>query len=475
MAAVPHDDDHPSGATVSLAEPLSGLDAAFLALDTTRTPMHMGAVGVFAPERPVDARRLAALVAARARGIDRLRLRVDPGVFPLDAPVWRPDPRFDVDRHVRVHALPSGSDAGTLIKVASDWIAQPLPQSRALWSVDIVTGLPGGEFALLLKLHHALTDGTGAVEVAAALLDDVGLRSLLDRAAATGAEPAEAPERGGHGGVASWARTALGLAPAAVRTARKAVDGITAQAEVGYDVARAVRPRHASPLAAVNSDQRRLAFVRLDTADVRQIRKMHGGTPNDVVLAVLAGALRTWLQNRGLEPDEVTLRALIPVSLRGREVARAGGNRLSGYLCDLPVDEPDPIMRLAHVRACMDRNKASGPLRGAGAIPVLANRIPTQVHRLTTGLIGGAGSVLFDTVVTTVPLPSVPLALDGAPLRASMPVIPLAPGQALGVAVSPYRDAIHIGLHADGRALPDVDVLADAVEKEAARLHELCQ
>lgn len=451
---------------MSLAEPLSGLDAAFLALDSTRTPMHLGAIGLFSPDEPVDPRRLAALVANRACKIARLRLRVHHGFLPTDLPVWRPDPRFDVGHHIHVHDLNSPDDDGALVRYASEWIARPLPQCRAMWSVEIVTGLPDGDFALLLKLHHALTDGTGAVEVAAGLLDDVPLRAALSKS------PASAPDSDGPG--PSFMDRALGLVPAAVGSARRALDQAAGSAEIAYDVLRAVRVGRSSPLAASNSEGRLLSFVALDTADVRQVRKMHGGTPNDVVLAVLAGALRAWLEGRGDQVDDATLRALIPVSLRGRDAAHAGGNRLSGYLCDLPVGLADPIERLKHVQRSMASNKNAGPLRGAGAIPVLANQIPAPVHRLATGLVGGAATTLFDTVVTNVPLPRIPLSLDGAPLRASYPVVPLAPGQALGVAVSPARDSVHIGLHADARALPDVDALATAVEKETARLHELC-
>lgn len=244
--------------------------------------------------------------------------------------------------------------------------------------------------------------------------------------------------------------------------------------KLGYELASSVRPGYSSPLGARNSTFRSQSFVRLDADDVRRIRKIHGGTPNDVVMAVLAGALRSWLHGRGHPTDGMTMRALIPVSLRGRNVQQSGGNRLSGYLCDLPVGVEGPIDRLRIVRDLMDRNKAEGPLKGAGTLPVLANQIPVPVHRLATGLIARAGNTLFDTVVTNVGLPRIVLTLDGAELRASYPIVPLAPGQALGVAVSPYRNAVHIGLHADAQAIGDLDVLAAAVEKECARLHELC-
>ncbi|MGH3517862.1 MAG: wax ester/triacylglycerol synthase family O-acyltransferase [Haloechinothrix sp.] len=450
-------------------EPLSGLDAAFLALDTRTTPMHMGAIGVFTPIGELDPRRLTAVLMQRAGKIPQLRMRVRSSRLPTSTPVWRPDPRFDAARHIRVARIGRAEDPDALERYASEWIARPLPQGQPLWSLEIVPGLANGDFAMLLKLHHAITDGAGAVEVAAGLLDDVALRRALTRASEP---PAPRIERGRD--LFSFGRAALSAVPAAARSVGRNLERAIGTAELGYQVARAIRPGHTSPLGATNSTSRGLKFVRLDTADLRRIRKLHGGTPNDVALAVLAGALRAWLAGRDEAVDGVTLRALIPVSLRGRNLEQSGGNRLSGYLCDLPIGVADPIGRLRVVRAAMDRNKSAGPLKGAGALPMLANQIPAPVHLLATGLIGDASNALFDTVVTNVGLPSIPLSLDGAALRASYPVVPLAPGQALGVAISPYRDTVHIGLHADGQAIPDLDTLAHAVEKETTRLHELC-
>jgi hypothetical protein len=111
----------------------------------------------------------------------------------------------------------------------------------------------------------------------------------------------------------------------------------------------------------------------------------------------------------------------------------------------------------------MDRNKAAGPTRGAGAIPVLADRVPAAVHRVAAPLARHGAGLLFDTMVTNVPIPARQLSLAGAPLKEVYPIVPLAHGQALGIALSPYRGRVHIGLHADRQAMPDLHRLADAV------------
>ena len=403
---------------------LSGLDAAFLSLETRARPMHLGAVAVF--DGPVSQARLRAVIAERAARLPALR--VNGSWFPS----WWPASDFDAATHVHGFEV---SDQRTFEAYAAGWLATPLDLSRPPWNVHVVTGLPDDRFAVLVKLHHSLADGAGAVALAGALLDG-------------------------------------GLPP--TRAVGAAEFGLGETAAMAGAVARAVRmPSVPAMLTGPSSggSARRVAFVRLDLSDVRQIRRQHGGTTNDVVLAVLAGGLRGWLRSRDEPVDGLTPRALIPVNTRAR--GGAGGNQLSGFLCDLPVGLADPIARLRAVRAAMDANKAAGPTRGAGTLPILANRLPSAVHRLCTGAVGLAAPLLFDTVVTNVSLPSMPLTVDGAPLAEIYPFAPLAPGHALGVAISSYRDAVHIGLQTDRDAVPDIDVLANAISKSCTTLHEL--
>jgi hypothetical protein len=400
---------------------LSGLDAAFLSLETRERPMHLGAVAVF--QGPVAPDRLRALLAERAARLPASR--VAGSWFPS----WWPASDFDPAAHVRGYAV---SDQRTFEAYVAGWLATPLDLARPPWDVHVVTGLPDDRFAVLVKLHHSLADGAGAVALAGALLDG-------------------------------------GMPPS--RETTPPSYGLGETAAMAGAVARAVRRPPAPAMLASGGSARRVAFVRLDLADVRQIRRQHGGTTNDVALAVLAGGLRSWLRSRDVEVDGLTPRALIPVNTRAR--GGAGGNQLSGYLCDLPVGLADPVERLRAVRLAMDANKAGGPSRGAGTIAILANRLPPAVHRLCAGPVTIAAPLLFDTVVTNVPLPNVPLTIDGAPLAEIYPFGPLGPGHALGVAISPYRDAVHIGLQTDRDAVPDIDVLASAIGKSCATLHEL--
>lgn len=433
------------------ATQLSGLDTAFLCLDSTATPMNVGALALFAPAQPEHPTRLAELLRARASRIPRLRQRVRASLLPPGMANWVDDPAFDATKHIHTHHLPRPHDAGQLTDRVAEIMAERLDPGRPLWEIHVITGLPGGWFALLPKLHHALVDGVAALTVGLSLLD--------------GFDPVQTTPR-------DDTDPSLGM--------REQLRSLSSSAQQAMDIAGSVlrnaRPTPPnSPLLAPNAAERRLATARLDMRDIKQVRARHGGTTNDVLLAVLAGGLREWLLARGDRADGLSLRALVPVSQRCRGRGRnTAGNQLSGYLCDLPVGEPDPVLRLKAVRAMMDGNKEAGPWRGPGALPVLADHVPAALHRMMMPMVGQCAPLLCDTVVTTVPLPSVPLAFDGAELREVYPVVPLAPGHALGVAFSPYRGTVHVGLSANGRALPDVDLLADALSGTLGSLNELC-
>ncbi|WP_406628968.1 wax ester/triacylglycerol synthase domain-containing protein [Amycolatopsis sp. WGS_07] len=418
--------------------PLSSLDVAFLCLSRETAPMHMGVALVFAPEEPVRPERITELLARRAANIPPLRRKIRAELFPPGAATWVDDPDFQAVKHIRHHRLTTLYDPDPLPEFAARWIAEPLDPRRPLWELTVVTGFPDGGFAVLLKLHHALTDGAGAYAVTVGLLDGKPLP-----------EPAPAIPR--------------------PRSPLSAVRDTLETAGIASSVVRAARPP-CLPLAAPATAERCLGFARLASADLRRIRRTHGGTTNDVVLAVLSGALREWLVNRGIRATGRSVRALIPVSVRGRAAEQVGGNKLSGYLCDLPIGVDDPVRRLTEVREAMARNKAAGPTRGAGAFPLLAERVPAALHWLGTRTAGLAAPLLFDLVVTTVPVPPARHALAGSPLTQVYPFVPLAPRQAVGIAVAPYRDSVHIGLQANREAVEDLGSLRDAVAKSAAEL-----
>lgn len=415
--------------------------------------MHLGALGVFGAEGPDAAEHAAKLLAERAAAVPGLRMRIRSVWLPAGGARREPAPGFEPLEHVRTAAPVSDFHAA-----AGELMRRPLDRERPPWEAHVLPGADGGPFAVLFKFHHALADGLRALTLAAALLDPVDLPPARPRPAAPAASRWPLPDPRRLPGLARGALAELGQALG-----------------IGASVARATLGVRSCP--ALTSDAtgtRATAGVVLDLDDVHRVRKAVGGTVNDVLIAVVAGALRRWLDERGDCSEGVEPRALVPVSRRRPRTAQPPGNRLSGYLVRLPVGHEDPLTRLRDVRAAMDRNKEAGPERGAGAVALLAEHVPSIGHRVGGPAVAQAARLLFDILVTSVPLPGVGLRLGGRPLAEVYPLAPLARGQSLAVAVSTYRGRVHYGLLADATAVPDLDLLARSVREELADLVAVC-
>jgi diacylglycerol O-acyltransferase / wax synthase len=237
--------------------------------------------------------------------------------------------------------------------------------------------------------------------------------------------------------------------------------------------ATAARPAPVSPLNAVIGEQRRYATAILDLDDHKGVRKAHGGTINDVVLATVAGALRAWLLTRGesVRPS-TTVRAMVPVSIRSEGEYGHSGNRVASYLVDLPVGEPNPVVRLHQVSYRMQAHKETGQAVGAEALAGLAGFAPPTLHSLGARVASGLSRRWFNVVVTNVPGPQVPLYAGAARMLAAFPVVPLAKGQAVSIGLTSYDGKVFYGLNADRDAMPDIDVLAHCIEDALTELAE---
>ncbi len=438
---------------------LAPLDLAFWNMESAQHPMHLGALGVFTSHSPAAGAHAADLLAARAAGVPGLRMRIRDVWQPLafgrplafGGATREPAPDFDPLDHVRLHAPTADFPAA-----AGPLMQRSLERGRPPWEAHVLPGVDGTSFAVLFKFHHALADGLRALTLAAAVLDPMDLPEPRPRL--------QEPPRG----LLPDVRKLPGLLRGSLADVGRALD-------IGASVARATLDvRSTSALVAAPTGTRRIAGVLLDLDEVHKIRKSAGGTVNDVLIAIVAGALRRWLGERGDGCDGVAPRALIPVSKRRPGTAHLQGNRLSGYLIRLPVDDPDPLGRLDTVRTAMNRNKDAGPNRGAGAVALLADHVPPLGHRLGGPVVGAAARLLFDILVTSVPLPNLGLKLGGCPLTEVYPLAPLAAGQSLAVAVSTYRGSVHYGLVADAEAVPDLDRLAKAVTAEVEELLVAC-
>ncbi|WP_046778018.1 wax ester/triacylglycerol synthase family O-acyltransferase [Streptomyces yangpuensis] len=434
-------------------EYLSPLDLAFWRMESADHPMHLGALAVFrtpgppGPDEGDAAERAAALLTARCAAVPGLRRRIRDVLLPLGAAAWSPDPGFDPARHVFLVR----TDLRRPHEAAGPLMARPLDRELPPWEVHVLAGPDPDSFAVLFKFHHALADGLGALALAAALFDEV-----------PGPRAPVRPVPGQRGG------SVLSRLPG-VLAAR--VQGVGQALEIGAAMAREGLPLGvpaALTAGPAGAGSRTVAGLALDLDEVNLIRKGAGGTVNDVLITLVAGALRRWLAGRGdPEPLGAGPRALIPVSRRrGPRDGEGAGNRLSGYLLRLPLAEPDPLRRLDRVRVGMDRNKDAGPARGAGAVALLADHVHPLGHRLGGPLVAQAARLLYDILVTSVPLPGLTFSLGGSRVHEVYPLAPLARGQSLAVAVSTYKGTVHYGLVADAAAVPDLAALTGALRAE---------
>ena len=503
-----------------LPDRLSALDVSFLYLEDSATPMHVGAVSIFAtPDDGFGYERLFEIVGSRIGMVPRYRQRVRSVPGRIARPVWVDSEDFDLGYHVRLSALPKpGSDA-QLFELAARVLSRPLDTKRPLWELYLVEGLSGGRFGMLFKTHLAIVDGTSGVDLGQVILDSVPAaraqpvgRTGAPSGAGNGADPWAPGREPSAAGLVQDALAELTHRPAAVvdtaraglgdigRTVGGVKDAVTGVLSV---VGRASRASTGSPLNATTGQRRRFATSAGSLEDYKLVRKAHGGTVNDVVLAVVTGALREWLMTRGeAVGSSMTVRALVPISVRGGSGPGAtdltgtpgAGNRLAGlsglgglgsspgsddegsgvrpFLVDLPVGEPNPVIRLQQISYAMRTHVEAGHAVAADALIGVAGFAPPTLHSLGARVGGGLSSRVFNVLVTNVPGPQVPVFVGSARLLASYPVMPLVRGQAVSVGVTSYEGSVYFGLNADGDALPDVGVLADCLADNLSALVE---
>ncbi|WP_030105012.1 WS/DGAT/MGAT family O-acyltransferase [Actinoalloteichus caeruleus] len=479
---------------------LSALDASFLYLDDATTPMHVGTVLLLqlprrssrsagageaaTPSAEYD--WLVSLIEQRLALVPRYRQKVVAVPGRLARPVWVDDPDFDIGYHVRRSALPRPGSEEQLNELVARLMSRPLDHSRPLWEIYLVEGLSRNRVAVITKTHNAVVDGVAGVDIGQVLLrssrrppqedpelwmpepQPSGSQLVLDAAWEAVRQPGEAVEN---------ARlAALDLAA----TARKLVGAVTGVASA---LRTAVRPPPAGPLNVAISSQRRYAVARTSLTDYRSVRQRHGGTVNDVVLAVVAGALRNWLLSRGEAVSaSTTVRAMVPLSVRtvaaeasGRVTEGAwhqdpGAGQVSAYLVNLPVGESSPLVRLHQVSHEMRAHQESGQSVAANALVRLSGFAPPTLHALGARAANSFSQRLFNVMVTNVPGPQVPLYAGGARMREMFPVVPLAKNQALSVGVTSYDGGVYYGLNGDRDAMFDVDVLAGMINESVEEL-----
>ena len=466
-----------------MSDRLTSLDASFLYMEESTTPMHVGSVMVFQPpDQGFDYDRLVSLIHNRIAVVPRFRQRVREVPGRLANPVWVDDEQFDVAYHVRRSALPNPGGDAQLEEFVARIQSRPLDRRRPLWEVYLIEGLAEGRFALVTKSHQALVDGIHAVDIAHMIVN-----GEPDREGTTTETWRPAREPSDIELVTSALLDAVRRPSQIADSVRGGVEDVksiggrvfSAVGDVVSTVARtAARPAPVSPLNAEIGAARRYIMVGTDLADFRTVRKRlvrcnHADdvTINDVVLATISGALRAWLLTRG-EPVQsaTTVRAMVPVSVYDSDDTARLGNRVTACFVDLPVGEPGASMQLHQIAFAMRQQMEGGLAVGAESLAGLAGFASPTLHSLGARLGSAMSRRLFNLMITNVPGPQQPLYVGDALMLSTYPVMPLARGQAVSIGLTSYDGGVYFGLNGDRKAMPDLELLGQCLVDSLADL-----
>jgi WS/DGAT/MGAT family acyltransferase len=456
---------------------LTGLDAVFLYMETPTNHMHVGSTAIFDPTTVPGGYsfdKVKDVIASRLHLLPPFRRRLVSIPFELHHPLWIEDPDFDLDYHVRRAGLPKPGGLDELAELAGDFMGRPLDRNRPLWEMVVVEGIEHDHIAMLSKVHHAAIDGVSGAELMVNLLDFTAEPREVDPPDEEW-HPDRVPselERLAYAW-ASLARQPFRAARAARRTAEAALNIRRRNRAPGTIAPPAP---FAAPRTSLNGSitaHRRVALTSVSLDDVKHVKNTFGTTVNDVVMALCAGALRRYLDDRGELPDD-PLVAFVPISVRADNEKGAMGNRVAGMFTSLATNIDDPVARLRAINEITRSAKEQQDAIGADtltdwaefAAPALAARAARLYSRTN---MADRHRPVFNVTISNVPGPAFPLYSAGARLLAYYPHGPIVEGGGLNITVMSYMGSMDFGLVACRETVPGVwDIahgLGDALDE----------
>lgn len=449
---------------------LSTADASFYRLENTATPMYVGSLSILRrPRSGLSYETLLATVEQRLPQIPRYRQKVREVTFGMARPVWIDDRDFDITYHVRRSALPSPGSDEQLHELIARLAARPLDKSRPLWEMYLVEGLEKNRIALYAKSHQALINGMGALEIN---------HVIADRTRRPPAFPEDIwiPERDPGstrlviGAIGDWiARPGAQLRAVGssltgmVTNSTQLVDAARRVVDIARTVARGTAP--SSPLNAPVSRNRRFTVARGKLDDYRAVRARYDCDINDVVLAVVTGALGNWLMSRGeAVSSTATVRALAPLSVYADEQLDSTGpgqamSEVTPFLVDLPVGEGNAVVRLSQIAHATESNPAASSRVDARTIVTLSGFAPPTLHAMGIRVATSFAARSYNLLITNAPGAQSQMYIAGTKLLETYAVPPLLHNQALAISVTSYNGMLYFGINADRDAMSDVDLL----------------
>jgi WS/DGAT/MGAT family acyltransferase len=440
-----------------------------LYFERPHAPLHIGSLAVYEGHISYDG--FVAHLNLRMPLIPRYRQRVAPVPLTLAHPTWEDDPDFSIRRHIHHVTLPAPGTDEQLRELTTELFSRPLDRNKPLWEIFVVHGLEHNRTAMVSKVHHCMVDGVSGIELLVATLD------ISPQPAPPPEDdhwtPNPLPNLTERLTSALWdnARQQMSLA----REFQEGVFNPRPRIQQGLDVMRALnsaspwlmRPAPRTPFTGAVGAERKVAFSEMSFIEIRQIRTSLGGTVNDVVLAILTGALRKYLLHHGLSVEGWEPRVGIPVNVRLEDEKGALGNRISAMVAMLPIGEANPAARLNTVRERLESTKKENQSGAFELLIRVASLTPPAMQALASY---GTTNSAINLICTNVPGPMIPLYCVGHLMLSHHPLVPLSMDMGLGVGVTSYNQRLFFGLMADPKVMPDVDLLKQCLDESFLEL-----
>jgi WS/DGAT/MGAT family acyltransferase len=454
-------------------ERMNTLDAGFYFVEHENVPMHLGSLALFEGPAP-DYADVVQLIAAKLPLVPRYRQVVRTSPLQLFRPVWVDDEHFEIGYHVRHSAIPPPGGETQLRNLAGRVFAQRLDRARPLWEAWFLEGIEGGRWAIISKVHHCMVDGIGGTDLMTVVFD---ISPDAVRPAPESWEPQPGPSvlgvlADGVRDTVTWPLRQLAGVPGVMS---QQLGGPADLLGFGRGLTGSARRLAAPSARSLNGPigpHRRWAWTTVSLTAVKQIRQARGGTVNDVLLAAITRGFRDLLEARGELADGLVVRTLVPVSVRGHDEHGLVTNRVSAVLANLPVGEPDPVLRLALICEQMDDLKRTDQAVGAQILTGMLGFAAPTLLALGSRAAFRLPQPLIQTVTTNVPGPRFPLFILGRRMERAYPYVPIGDNLRISVAIFSYLDTISFGITADYTAVPDLDILTAGIGAGLADLAE---
>jgi diacylglycerol O-acyltransferase len=446
--------------------PMSRVDHAWLRMERPTNLMMITGVMMF--ETPVNIVKLKKVLNERFLAYPRFRQKV---VETTTGTFWQNDADFDLDYHVRLSALPGKADKAALERFVSQMASTPLDKSKPLWQFHLVEKYDGGS-ALITRIHHCYADGIALVQVMLSMTDSEAQPSKREPLSKTWLKEDGKAVKERMGMIDRYMKLGENLLGKGMDFYRDPTLANVVAKEGGeiareLAVALSLSDDPDTVLRGRLGVSKRVAWAPpLPLEDVKAISRVFDATVNDVLMASMTGALRSYMVERGERIDGVTIRATVPVNLRPLEHAKKLGNHFGLVFLDLPIGEIHPVLRLVRVVESMKQLKQSRQAVVVYGLLAALGRAPPVLQNLAFEIFSRKAT----TVATNVPGPQMPLYLAGEKIKEQMFWVPQTGSIGMGVSILSYNGNVHFGLIADAKLIPDPDAVIQRFIPEFEKL-----